>query len=75
MFVKTKRNRPGWWHVTANPAAGDGVKARWPLLAGLVFDPQRAAILLIWVSKVSLHSAHSNGGRKGDDLGGCGVVI
>jgi hypothetical protein len=31
--------------------------------------------LLIWVSKVSLQSAHSNGGRKGDDLGGCGVVI
>jgi hypothetical protein len=72
-----RRNRPA--HVTAELAAG-GSQARWPFsgrgpLAVLVFDPQRALILLIWVSEDSLRNARSNGGRKGDDLGGGGCAI
>jgi hypothetical protein len=69
-------------HVTANPVTKgqkEGSQARWPLrarpLQAAVSDPQRALILLIWVSKVSQRPSHSNDGRKVDDLGVGGVFV
>jgi hypothetical protein len=69
-------------HVTANPdtqrqKGGESGQVATPgaALAGCVSDPQRALILLIWVSKVSQRPSHSNDGRKVDGLGVGGLFV